>query len=114
MITDSITVLNNAYAGSGFQFALTSTGTVSNNDIWFSGSDETGMKGTLRQGDESTLNIYSSNIDASGLLGFATFPNDYASNPTLDGVVMGINTAPGGSYFPFNEGDTLVHEVGHW
>ena len=48
------------------------------------------------------------------ILGYARFPWDYVSSPELDGVVVGAGTAPGGNSAPFNEGDTLVHEVGHW
>lgn len=118
MITDSMTVMNEAYAGTPYSFILVDT-TTSDNDSWFSagfGSQaEFEMKSALRQGDAATLNVYSTGIDqVSGILGFATFPWEYASTPVLDGVVVGTETAPGGATPPFNEGDTLVHEVGHW
>ena len=119
MIDDSMTVLNDAFSPSGFSFTLLET-TESDNDQWYFGPSfgtqaEFEMKSTLRQGDATALNIYSTGIDqASGILGYAQFPWDYASNPELDGVVIGTETAPGGATFPFNEGDTLTHEVGHW
>lgn len=118
MITDSMTVLNAAYASAGFSFSLTST-TETWNDNYYSASfasiAQSDMKKELHQGDASTLNIYSNGIDqTSGVLGYATFPFSYSNNPIDDGVVIGSQTAPGGSQSPFNEGDTLVHEVGHW
>ena len=48
------------------------------------------------------------------LLGYSTFPFDYSSNPTGDGVVILYPTPPGGFAAPFNLGRNSVHEVGHW
>lgn len=115
MITDSMSVLNAAFASSGFSFSLVST-TTTNNDGYYShtagSSEETAMKTALRQGGANTLNIYSTEL--SSLLGYAYLPSDYAEVGILDGVVFRIQSAPGGTTTDFNEGDTLVHEVGHW
>lgn len=123
-IQAQIDVLNNAYAGqdgqggfnTAFRFVLKET-TQSNNSEWYNAGSrsaaEREMKSQLRTGDAGTLNIYSFNV-GGGLLGWATFPTDYASDPLYDGVVILNESVPGGSSAPYNEGDTGTHEVGHW
>lgn len=116
MINDQMAVLNAAYAPWGWQFNRVQTiRTV--NSTWFSGcydsATESQMKNSLRQGTADDLNIYSCN-PTGGILGWATFPANYASNPKRDGVVLLHSSLPGGSAAPYNEGDTATHEVGHW
>ena len=72
------------------------------------------MKNTLRRGDATTLNVYTVGFARNPkLLGYSTFPKDYASFPKKDGVVTNYSTLPGGTYARFNEGGTLTHEAGH-
>ena len=116
-IQDQIQVLNAAFGGSyGWSFNLVAV-TRTTNSRWFnlrSGSrNERDMKNALRQGTADDLNIYSANLQG-GLLGWATFPSSYASNPKMDGVVILFSSVPGGSAVPYDEGDTGTHEVGHW
>lgn len=115
MIQNQINVLNAAYASTGWQFNLVSTDRTTN-ATWYTssgGSSESAMKNALRKGTADDLNIYSNNM-GGGLLGWATFPSSYSSQPKMDGVVVLYSSLPGGSAAPYNLGDTATHEVGHW
>jgi hypothetical protein len=121
-IAAQLEVLNAAYSGATggantpFRFALLAVDRTAN-DQWFTARpgtvEEQEMKMALHRGAAKDLNLYT-NAPGSGLLGWATFPWDYASAPLLDGVVVWYASLPGGSAAPYNAGYTAVHEVGHW
>jgi hypothetical protein len=115
-IAAQLDVLNVAFASTGWSFNLAGT-TRSNNDSWYTmtpgSTAETQAKTALRVGTAADLNIYLANI-GGGLLGWATFPSNYASAPAKDGVVVLSASLPGGNAAPYNLGDTATHEVGHW
>ena len=116
MITAQINVLNDAYGPWGWTFRLVSTDRTTNATWYTMGpgtAAETQAKTALRQGSADDLNVYSAN-PGGGLLGWATFPWSYASNPKNDGIVLLHSSLPGGSAAPYNLGDTGTHEVGHW
>lgn len=116
MVDDQIAVLNAAYASTPFQFDLVSVDYTDDSN-WFNmgygSAAERQAKQALRVGGPETLNVYSANLDG-GLLGWATFPNSYNSNPSDDGVVVLFSSLPGGGAQPYDEGDTATHEAGHW
>ncbi len=115
-VAAQMTVLNNAFSGTGWSFTLVATDNTSNS-TWFdgcaTGAYEDAMKAALHTGTADDLNIYSCN-PSGGLLGWATFPQYYASAPTDDGVVLLYSSLPGGTATPYDLGDTGTHEVGHW
>jgi hypothetical protein len=79
-----------------------------------------GIKMTNLGGDDPWptnryLNIWVANF-TDNLLGYATFPADFAVNPNVDGVVVKTTAfgRTGNVAAPFNRGRTTTHEVGHW
>jgi hypothetical protein len=109
-------VMNDAYHQVNAKFVLKGVETVVN-DAWFDmdygSQEEYDMKSSLRVNGANVLNIYTL-TNGDGILGWATFPWDAASNLAMDGVVIDYRTLPNGAMAPYNEGATLVHEAGHW
>lgn len=122
MIADQITVLNASYSGTTggtvtpYTFVLVGV-TRTTNAAWYNmgynSAAEYQAKSALRQGGPEALNIYTANLGGN-LLGWATFPWDYAARPAYDGIVVLYSSLPGGSTVPYNLGDTATHEAGHW
>jgi uncharacterized protein with PIN domain len=111
-IADQVAVLNGAFANTNFQFSHLSTDRT-NNSNWSSGSNEMQFKSALAVDPAHTLNFYTGNL-GGGLLGWAVFPWSYPESSFWHGVVCLYSSLPGGSAFPYDEGDTGTHEVGHY
>jgi hypothetical protein len=117
-VREQIRVLNAAFAATGFQFSLAAI-TRTDDPVWYatrSGGAEHEMKKALKQGGDNALNVYSTSGGA--YLGYAYLPEiTDTAQAYLDGIVIDWRTMPNVSdeYEDFaDEGDTLVHEAGHW
>ncbi|RYH25724.1 zinc metalloprotease [archaeon] len=75
--------------------------------------EELAAKIALKQGGNSMLNVYTVQL-TSDVLAWSTFPVVTLFEPERDGIVLSYRTLPGGDLEPYNLGDTLVHEGGHW
>jgi len=132
-ILASIKVLNAAYGGrdkpstqtgqgpsaqptanTPFRFYLAGV-TRTANSIWFYDLNERAMKTARKQGGSGVLNVYSLAF-SDGTLGYAYLPERVVrtTNEIFDGVVVDYRTVPGSLNPPYNFGDTLTHEAGHW
>lgn len=76
-------------------------------------NEEEAAKASLKQGGNNALNVYTVQL-TTGLLGWSTFPVATLFDANRDGIVISYRTLPGGDLEPYNLGDTLVHEGGHW
>lgn len=119
-----IDLMNEAYAGgqsadnvaTRYVFTLASVRQVKN-DSWYHAvmgtKADKQMRRTLHRGSSGSLNLYVTK-PGKDLLGYSRFPWQYAGAPKQDGVVVTVDSLPGGRATHYNLGDTLVHEVGHW
>ena len=124
-LVKQVKVLNDTFAGNGvaspFLFKLAGWNVTVKTE-WFNmtfsrdnpAQAERDAKKALNKPGKSTLNIYTARVN--GFLGWARWPWQL-EDPTfkdLDGVVVRYSTLPGGPASYYNEGDVVVHEVGHW
>lgn len=123
-LTEQIRILNRAYRKSAFRFELAAVDRT-DRKRWFRRCLAFGGRGGLRRpyrkmtrrlavDPSTTLNVYTCDLLGEDLLGFAMFPWFFLGESPHDGVVVDYRTLPGGGAEPYDRGDTLVHEVGHW
>jgi hypothetical protein len=114
------TAYGGGYGGPDTGFSWTFAGVDrTNNATWYaskSAGAEHAMKQALKIGGDNVLNVYTTSGGA--YLGWAYLPDiTDTAQAYLDGIVMDWRTLPGASteYAGlYDEGDTLVHEAGHW
>ncbi len=124
---DAVTRLNNAYAGAQggvdtnvtFVYAGYENVRVANSSINLDSDRGRTLTREHHRGGARTLNVYTAasitpGVPAAGLNGRATFPWDVDERPNLDGVWLDHQVMPGSRGEEIRNGDTLVHEVGHW
>jgi len=121
-IRDQMAVLNEDFAGANglstedtaIQFDLVYINYVQN-DYYFADEGAGGIdKYALTADPERYMNVYTN--DAGGVLGYATLPQGGGAGSAGDGIVMRHQTIGGrnNGYGSYDEGRTLVHEVGHY
>jgi hypothetical protein len=121
-INAQVNLLNSAYNQFNISFKLVSTDVTINN-VWFDRAsyytDTTAlsqMTAALSKNPEKVMNVYT--LGSQAVLGEATFPWYPENGGVRDYIVINYNTLPNGpiTFFEgrYNEGKTLVHEVGHF
>ena len=71
------------------------------------------MKAATIVGRCNALNIWFSQLRDTRL-GWETSPSWCVDDQSQDGVICSHSSINNGTTARFDEGDTLVHEVGHW
>jgi len=113
-INDQVSVLNSAYAGSGFSFTLSAVQRHRNDKYYTNCYNQDGqMKNAYAVDPANYLNIYTCS-PSGGILGWAYYPSSFPESDTRHGVVVLDESLPGGSAAPYDGGDTCTHEVGHY
>ena len=113
-IEEQMDVLNASLKRHGLTFTLAGI-TYTNKKFWSRRCHKPGAERQAKQAlavdTARNLNIYT--CVPERFLGFAYYPEG-AAGKWWDGVTVRYSTLPGGQYWLYNEGDTVVHEVGHW
>ena len=124
LLRSQVSHMNAAFGGSfggpatGFSFTFAGVDRT-NNATWYaskSAGAEHAMKQALKVTGDNVLNVYTTSGGA--YLGWAYLPEiTDTAQAYLDGIVIDWRTIPGASDAYeglYDEGDTLVHEAGHW
>lgn len=121
-INDQIKALNRVYNKFNINFIFFSID-ITTNDVWFNKAsyynDTNALKQmtrTLTKNPEKVMNVYT--LGSQQVLGEATYPWYVDKGTSMDYIVINYNTLPGGqnTFYNgmYNEGKTLIHEVGHF
>lgn len=113
MVNAQLDVLNQGFAGTGYSFSMQAINRVENRR-WFTGCySNQKFKRELAVDPTNTLNFYTCKPKGN-ILGYAYLPWSFDEANYHHGVVVLYSSLPGGGAFPYDEGDTGTHEVGHY
>lgn len=111
-----IRVLNRAFAPHGIRFSLQAIKRYKH-DEFTHGCVDAGIERDFKMNHAvdpaHTLNVYTCEPE-DGILGYSYPPWDFSESSYMHGVVLLYSTLPKGSARPYNLGDTLTHEIGHY
>lgn len=108
------------FPASPFLFTLVNITRIQDDEVFeLESSISQRTRRIMHFGGCESLNIYTGNAD---FLGFARYPFSCApagnTDPNVvnrgDSVILHYGSLPEGTLSRYNEGDTLIHEVGHW
>ncbi len=113
-VRQQLDVLNDAFKSKGFKFSLRQL--IRYNDNKFARKcgnypAERRFKRKHAIDPPTTLNVYSCRARQGG---YARLPQSRPEDHYLHGAVVHYAFFPGGGASPYDEGDLLVHEVGHY
>ena len=113
-IDDQMDVINAAYQGRGFSFSLAEIQRHASNK-YYTGcyNQDSRMKADYAVDPANYLNVYTCS-PSGGTLGYAYLPDSFSEDNYRHGCVVLDESLPGGSAEPYNLGQTLTHEVGHY
>jgi len=117
-LENQINQLNYAYNSSEFLFYLYKIDRT-NNSIWsnqslYNETVEFTMKSELAVNSTHILNVFVCVLQGSTPQGFSRFPWEFPENSYKHGIILRNTVLPGGEYTDYNDGDVLVHEIGHY
>ena len=105
--------LNYGFSGSRISFSLAGISMTESNTLFNLDYNETTIANTLSIDPKHALNLYiGHSVRYYGLT--LKFPWEVIEDSKLHGVFIDYGTLPGGYYQDFNEGNTAVHETGHY
>jgi hypothetical protein len=118
VLLNQMAVLNATYASSMFTFTMDpAVDVVRRVDTYYSTmcyNQSDAMKQLWAIDVSRYINVYVCS-PIENILGASTFPDKPSGEGTrTHGVILHVNSLPGGSYVTFNRGFTLTHEIGHY
>ncbi|XP_028397800.1 uncharacterized protein LOC114521531 [Dendronephthya gigantea] len=115
LLQTQVDILNGAFENTSLIFKMDSVKRVIN-DTWTMDclGYITQFQEILAESTDVKLNLYTCLLKDPNVLGHSSYPWSHDEDSVYNGVIIHPGTLPGGDISPINEGDNLVHEVGHY